>query len=180
MIDTRKLPSNNIQLLRGLAIIAVVFIHNTPIGMSQIFIRPFINFAVALFLFLSGILTDINRWNPRKRLIKVLIPYILWTFIYCVLRTCKTPTQIPLQFIKMLFTASGAAVMYYIWVYCQFTLFTPIMDKLAKSRYKYIGFCISPLEIIIMRLIPLIMGFEWNSYISIMMSVSCLGWFSYN
>ncbi|MBE6415576.1 MAG: acyltransferase [Akkermansiaceae bacterium] len=52
----------NIQLLRALAIIAVVFIHTCPHGMEQVIFRPFINFAVPLFLFLSGYLT-----TPKAR-----------------------------------------------------------------------------------------------------------------
>ena len=41
-----------IQILRAIAIFAVVFIHTCPTGEWQVFCRPFINFAVALFLFL--------------------------------------------------------------------------------------------------------------------------------
>ena len=58
---------NNIQILRGIAIVAVVFIHNTPAG-GQIICRPFLNFAVGLFLFLSGMLTKTSTWNPKKEL----------------------------------------------------------------------------------------------------------------
>ena len=43
--------SYTIQVLRGIAIIAVVFIHNTPIGLPQVFFRPFMNFSVGLFIF---------------------------------------------------------------------------------------------------------------------------------
>ncbi|WP_143099346.1 hypothetical protein [[Clostridium] aminophilum] len=53
------------------------------------------------------------------------------------------------------------------------------MDKLARSKYKCLGFVISPLEIIIMRLFPLMTGYEVNKYIGLIMHVSCLGWFTY-
>lgn len=43
--------SYKIQMLRGLAIIAVVFIHNTPSGLAQVYFRTFLNFSVGLFLF---------------------------------------------------------------------------------------------------------------------------------
>ena len=67
--------------------------------------------------------------------------------------------------------------MYYIFLYCELTLLIPLIDKLARSKYKYLGFVISPVEIVFMRLIPLIMKVNFNCYIEIIMSVSCVGWF---
>ena len=51
-----KEKSYKIQMLRGLAIIAVVVIHNIPSELAQVWCRPLVNFAVGLFLFLSGFL----------------------------------------------------------------------------------------------------------------------------
>ena len=61
--------SYKIQILSGVAIIAVVFIHNTPSGIIQVWIRPFLNFSVACFLFLSGVLSKADKWNPYKRIL---------------------------------------------------------------------------------------------------------------
>lgn len=58
--------SYKIQVLRGLAVTAVVFIHNTPGGIAQVWCRPFINFSVGMFLFLSGMLSCAENRNPRK------------------------------------------------------------------------------------------------------------------
>lgn len=171
--------SYNIQILRGLSIIAVVFIHNTPVGLAQIWCRPFLNFSVGLFLFLSGMLSNVYRWNPQKRILKVAIPYIIWTLIYVVIGNIKTLSSIPVSYLNDLLTGRSAAIMYYIFVYCEFTLLTPLIDKLARSKYKYFGFAIAPIEIICMRLIPLIVGYEINKYVSIVMGISCLGWFAY-
>lgn len=171
--------SENIQVLRGLAILAVVFIHNTPVGIAQVYIRPFLNFAVGLFLFLSAFLSNANSWHPKKRILKVIIPYIIWTIIYVVFHNYKNPYIIPLEIIKNLITARSAAVMYYIFVYCELTLLIPLIDKLARSKYKYIGFLVTPVEIVIMRLIPLIRGMKTNTYIDIIVGISCIGWFSY-
>ncbi len=170
----------HIQLLRGLAIIAVVLIHNTPVGLSQVFIRPFLNFSVGLFLFLSGLLSKANNWKPYKRIKKVIIPYIIWSFIYSVINGFDNFSMVPISFLKNLITGKSASMMYYIFVYCQFTLLIPLVDKLAKSRFKYLGFMITPLEIIFMRTIPLMANwYKVNGYIEIIMSVSCLGWFTY-
>lgn len=172
--------SENVQVLRGLAIIAVVFIHNTPIGLSQVFFRPFLNFSVGLFLFLSGMLSGVNKWNPYKRIIKVAVPYVLWTLIYTVLyNISNNPMDIPITFFKNIITGTAAPMLYYIFVYCEFTLVIPLIDRLAKSKFKYLGFLIAPLEIILMRSMPLILGYKINSYISMILGISCLGWFTY-
>lgn len=177
MMSEKK--SYTIQILRGIAIIAVVLIHNTPDGAYQIIYRPFFNFSVGLFLFLSGMLSNADNWKPWKRIKKVLIPYLIWTVVYVVLHNHKTPLLIPEIFIRDLLTGQASAAMYYIFVYIQFTLLIPLIDKLAKSKLKYLGFIISPLEIIIMRMLPRIMGYGLNEYLSIATSISCLGWFSY-
>lgn len=174
-----KKQSDKIQILRGLAIIAVVCIHNTPSGLYQVYYRPLINFCVGLFLFLSGMLSSVDKWNPRKRIVKVIIPYIIWTLIYVIFSNIKSPLLIPKAFLKALILANSAAVMYYIFVYCQYTLLIPLIDKIAKSKVKYIGFFITPLEIIVMRYFPLFMGIRVNKYISYIMNISCLGWFTY-
>lgn len=175
-----KLQSKKIQILRGLAIIAVVFIHNTPSGLSQVFIRPFLNFSVGLFLFLSGMLSNRKKWNPIKRIMKVIVPYVMWTFIYSVFNIIFIdPKLILVGFVRSIYNAKAACMLYYVFVYCQFTLLIPLIDKLGKSKFKLFGFFISPGEIIIMRLIPFILGIELVSKISTLIGISCLGWFSY-
>ena len=179
MIAINEQKSIKIQTLRGLAIIAVVFIHCTPNGMAQIICRPFLNFAVGMFLFLSGLLSDANKWKPLKRLIKILIPYIIWTFVYTVIHSYRVPDWIFRDYLHYLIFADSAAIMYYVFVYCEFTLLIPLIDRLAKSRFKYLGFIISPLEIVCMRLIPIVFGIQLNKYISVVVELSCLGWFTY-
>ena len=51
-----------LQALRGLAISAVVLIHCLPQCAASVAIRPFLNFSVAWFLFLSGVLTDERKF----------------------------------------------------------------------------------------------------------------------
>ena len=43
--ELTELQSKKVQLLRWLAIIAGVFIHNTPNGLAQVFCRPLLNFS---------------------------------------------------------------------------------------------------------------------------------------
>ena len=171
--------SAKIQVLRGLAIIAVVFIHTTPAGMAQVICRPFLNFAVGVFLFLSGMLSDAKRWKPLKRLIKVLIPYVIWTLAYTLILSYKHPEWIFRNYLYYLLLGNSAGTMYYVFVYCEFTLLIPLIDKLARSRYKYLGFIVSPLEIICVRLMPMVFGIQVNKYVGTIAGLSCLGWFTY-
>lgn len=71
------MKNNKVQIIRGIAIISVVCIHCLPLNSIQIFVGPFLNFGVATFLFLSGYLTKKNCFNIKKRVTKVLIPYVI-------------------------------------------------------------------------------------------------------
>ena len=145
----------------------------------QVWGRPFMNFCVGLFLFLSGMLSCAEYWNPVKRITKVLIPYCIWTFVYILLANISHPLHIPVAYAKALILANSAAVMYYIFVYCQFTLLIPFIDKLARSNVFYLGFIIAPVELIVMHYVPLYMGFTLDKYVLCIRGISCLGWFTY-
>lgn len=171
--------NRTVQIIRGISIIAVVFIHNTPSGLAQVFIRPFLNFSVATFLFLSGFLTHIEKYNFKRRIKKVIITYVIWTVVYVILSHYNNPMRIFKMIIRCLFTSESAAMMYFILVYCELCFLVPIIDKLAKSKYRYVGFIISPLEIIIMRMIPTFCKIQFNGYINILVRNSFLGWFGF-
>lgn len=166
-----------IQALRGVAIIAVVMIHTCPGGMSQVIFRPFINFAVALFIFLSGYLTTIDNpdWKSIccKRIGRVIIPYTIWTVIYTL------PCFSVVTLLKNLITSHAAATLYYVFVYIQFVLLTPIIGALCKSKNRWIGWIITPLSFIFFRYPDVFSDLSYNRYISIAYGISCLGWFSF-
>lgn len=152
-------------------------IHMTPSGMYQVFCRPFINYAVATFLFLSGFLTKIDNDNwisfYKKRIKRVLIPYLIWTVLYTL--SSKNIGKLP----NNLITAKAAAPLYYIFVYIQFVLLTPLMGKLAKSKYCHLGWLIAPVSVIVFKYYWLLTGTQLNSYINLIWVDSCLGWFTF-
>lgn len=138
-----------IQILRGIAIIAVVLIHTCPPGFCQVICRPFLNFSVALFLFLSGYLTNCDHedWYIliKKRIFRVLIPYFIWTIIYTL------PSISISKVLINLLTAKGAMTLYYLVVYIQLVLLTPFLAKYAKTTTSWLGFTIIPVCAFMMK-----------------------------
>lgn len=122
---------------------------------AQLFVRPFVNFAVALFIFLSGYLTKTEIANVKafasKRIMKVLVPYVLWTVIYAV------PSGFD-GFLNNLLTGRSCAAFYYIFVYIQLVLLTPLICRLLKSKYSWGGWVITPVTIVLFRYVCNLMG----------------------
>ena len=167
-------------MFRGMAIIAVVMIHTTPAGQWQIFCKPFINFAVATFIFLSGYLTktDNDNWPKfyTRRISRVLVPYLIWTVIYSIpdIRSAGLSALL-----KNLLCANATTTLYYIFVYIQFVLLTPLLGKLAKSPYRHLGWLIAPLSVILFKYIQVFGGIEQSKHIQLFWNDACLGWFTF-
>lgn len=163
-----------VQVLRGIAIMAVVLIHTCPRDSAwQIGFRPLVNFGVPMFLFLSGWLT---RQKPlscptlyKKRITRVLIPYFLWTIVYTLVD--EKLRDLPYNIL----TASAVYTLYYIPVYLQLVLLTPLIKKLAASRFRWAGHLITPVSLLLFSYHP-----GWLSdRMTLVYYLSFLGWFSY-
>lgn len=174
-----QIKNQKIQLLRGLAIIAVVLIHTCPHGIYLVIFRPFINFAVATFFFLSGYLTKTENddWGKfyKKRIYRVVVPYVIWTILYTVTSEWWDVSTI----VWNLVTAKSAGMMYYVLVYIQFVLLTPLLGKLGKSRYLWIGWLIAPVSVLIFKYYPLFFGGQLSPNLKLFFGNSCLGWFTF-
>ena len=167
-------------MFRAIAIIAVVMIHTTPAGQWQVFCKPFINFAVATFIFLSGYLTKADNENWLKfyvrRITRVLVPYIIWTIIYSI---PDIQSSGPSALMKYLLCANATTTLYYIFVYIQFVLLTPLLGKLAKSPYRHLGWLIAPLSVILFKYIPVFGDIQLGKHIELFWNDACLGWFTF-
>ena len=152
-------------------------IHTCPYGLEQVVCRPFLNFSVPLFLFISAYLTkeQHDSWIPlyKRRIIRVFIPYVIWTFIYTM------PSSAIFPYVYNLLTTKSCYTLYYIFVYVQFVLLSPLLFKLAKSPYRWIGWLVAPISIFTFKYTGYIWGIELNSKISILWSISFLGWFTF-
>lgn len=172
--------SPDIQFFRAIAIIAVVMIHTTPAGEMQVICKPFINFAVATFVFLSGYLTkaDNDNWLAfyRRRITRVLVPYFIWTVIYSIQDIQSEGLSV---LVKNLLCANATTTLYYIFVYIQFVLLTPLLGKLAKSRFRHLGWIIAPLSVVLFKYIPAFGDIYLGKHVELLWSDACLGWFTF-
>ena len=174
------MKDRNIQFFRAIAIIAVVMIHTAPAGEMQVISKPFINFAVATFVFLSGYLTkaDNDNWLAfyRRRITRVLVPYFIWTVIYSIQDIQSEGLSV---LVKNLLCANATTTLYYIFVYIQFVLLTPLLDKLAKSRFRHLGWIIAPLSVVLFKYIPAFGDIHLGKHVELLWSDACLGWFTF-
>lgn len=156
--------NKKIQIMRGLSIIAVIVIHtyNTNTyawGGYGVAIRPFVNFAVGMFIFLSGYLTKENengvyRDIIYRRIKKIIVPYIIWSFIFAIVnRRINT-------FIPDVFMSKCNGIYYFILVYIQMVLLIPVTFKLLQSRFSKLGWFVTPVSIFLIRYISLWFNIE--------------------
>lgn len=130
-----------LQALRGLAIAAVVLIHCLPQCPATVALRPFLNFSVALFLFLSGFLTDEDkiRGGASASRSQGRRAYALWSIVYLIVFPHHSLASGIVAFI----IGSASAQMYYLLVYVQLVLLTPLLFKLLL-RHRYFVYAITP------------------------------------
>lgn len=129
---------------------AVVFMHVLPRAEAVIFIRPFLNFSVGLFIFLSGYLTPAFKMqNLRdfysKRIIKISIPYVVYTVLYLLFAGRLDPFILG----EALLLGKGSGQLYYVVVYLQLVLLTPFLFKILKTRLRFCLYAVTPLTLLV-------------------------------
>lgn len=108
-------------------------------------LRPLLNWAVAAFLFLSGLLAieaRIARGVLGHRIRRTLPPYVVWSLAYALLLQDSSV----LGALRALLTAGASAQMYFIAVYLQLTMLTPLLYRLL-ARCPWLVYAITPLSL---------------------------------
>ena len=122
-----------IDLLRILAIIGVVIIHVTSRSLEQgnydllrlntsLFLNQAFRFAVPLFFLISGFTLEYRYIDRlpikaffKKRISKLLIPYVFWSAIYFVVLFKNSITDLlSLNFLQQLLLGTASIQMYFI------------------------------------------------------------------
>lgn len=136
-----------LQALRGAAIAAVALIHCLPACGASVAVRPFLNWSVAMFLFLSGCLTDeteIKRGVLSRRLRKTLPPYVVWSVVY----SLAFQRDGLLGFLGSLLTGGAAAHMYFLLLYAQLTILTPLIYRALESS-RVLVYSVTPVALVV-------------------------------
>lgn len=129
--------------IKALAIVAVIGIHAcdfngiNPGSFEAEFmtvVRQVINFAVAIFLAVSGLMAGRSS-SPKdvsyvwKRAKAILWPYLVWSGVFILLFQpghLKQPGALALDIL----TGTGMTIGYFVIVLLQFTILTPVLDRI--------------------------------------------------
>ena len=158
------------QEIRGICLLAVIMMHcpsgatydaRSEIFILYLFFRQFINFPVAIFIFLSGFFSVKENITPRKYYInrceKLIIPFVIWSIIYDIIAVCEALSQGEhISWIRMavyFIWGQAAPPFYYIVALLQLTFLTPCLINAAKKKSKAIAlllFSITPAYLLIL------------------------------
>ncbi|TCK84953.1 acyltransferase [Albibacterium bauzanense] len=135
------------DLLRAVAILAVLLIHslnaeiNNEISWIVVLVRQLINFAVPLFIALSGYFMVDKVFNAeytykmflQKQISRVYLPYLVWSLPYIFVALYFKGETILNSLYKLLtFQISG--IFYYVFLIIQFYIFFPLLKKMTNKR----------------------------------------------
>lgn len=166
------------QGVRGICILAVVFIHCSNglafEGMGAaawnyhywVVSRQLVDFAVGLFLFLSGYFTRQQNAlaNPagylKERLCRIGIPYVFWTLFYTAFSGAYSvliagnPYPLGKNLLRNFFLGESMPQMYFILVLLQLTLLTPMLLRCMEKPWLHrLCLCISPVCLMVYYLV---------------------------
>ncbi|MBU3188423.1 acyltransferase [Clostridium bowmanii] len=159
---------NYFEAIRGICIILVVLIHIQngsaykelvayPFNRSfWLILRQFINFPVAVFVFLTAYFTNITKVNDKPKVYftsrgkRLLIPFLVWSIFYSAITIAKVGLKGSiLKVLIKIMVGQAAAPLYYIVVLMQLVLITPILIKCVSNKYlNLMTFCITPIYLV--------------------------------
>lgn len=150
MYKEKKMRNKVWDVTKGIAIVAVVMIHSCGFlnnydiysynGYVGVYIRQALNFAVPVFLFISGYLSfkagNIDSIEfIRKRLLRIITPYIIISMVYIVINyIINGEFSLFKDLILGLLFGRAMSVGYFIIVITQFVILTPLIMKVQKKE----------------------------------------------
>ena len=151
------------QIIRGICILAVIMIH-CPNGLAYpessadyytwVLVRQFINFPVAIFIFLSGYFTNSEKVKTaykdyliRRGLVRLFIPFLIWSILYTfynnlILMLKGEPINWAGSLLRIA-VGKAATPFYYILVLLQLLILTPLFLRFLEKRMTCIPYLLS-------------------------------------
>ena len=147
MMDTKKQYKIAVDVLRILSILAVIFIHTTTRTLEvsayalqkipfTLFLNQIFRFAVPMFFMISGFILELNyHINEsyitylKKRLNRILIPYVFWSVVYYFFIYSKNRNP---NFLNSLLQGDASYQLYFIPALLIFYLIFPFIHKYFK------------------------------------------------
>lgn len=161
-----------IEYLRGIAIVSVVAIHVTALGLNHSFstfdilINLISRFCVPLFLFIAGVVF-IYKYNEKfsyrkfiiKRLKDIGVPYLIWSFIGFTVFLIDNPFSTrELLFTLLLGNGQMFYHLYYIPLLFQCYLLLPVVLKYINLKYFVLGVGLLQISILFAYQISFLQG----------------------
>ena len=148
--------NREIGILRGVAICAVVAIHTFSIATTNVttgaaswayqFFHNLIQFAVPCFIFISSVLLSYPLKNNQldvksfylKKVYRIVIPYLLWTLFYLVLKVVTGQLAVSELFqwknwVFWITLGKSYTHLYYMSIILQLYLLAPLLLKVVKG-----------------------------------------------
>jgi len=148
-----------LDCIKGLAIICVLFVHtgvsvylDMGILPDGFFIQIIWTFTVPVFFFLSGVGLTLRYRNVDnfplkqfyKRIIYLVIPYFVWTFIYELTKLYHLGGEMSIHFLMNWFVLASTGKIRTLWFLIsliQLYLLFPLLFKLFKKLKKGVCKC---------------------------------------
>ena len=162
LVEEQKTHNQVLDVLRFISILAVVLIHTTTRTIEMtgndlqhipwtLFLNQASRFAVPLFFMISGFVLELNYSFAtsygaylKKRIKRILIPYIFWSFIYYFF----VYKQHQVNFFSTLLTGSASYQLYFIPTLLVFYIIFPLLHKLYRIiANKWVMFFLGTLQI---------------------------------
>jgi len=144
-----------IDILRGIAMLAVVSIHVSNIPLAILasgrryylvyMFNSFINFAVPMFILISAIMAAYSEANRplqvityyKKKLVHIGLPYIVWSLLYILFNIVMHKLRMPdllswRNWISWILQGRAYEHLYFLAVILQFHVLFPLLIKLTR------------------------------------------------
>lgn len=135
-----------IDLLRGVAILAIILIHTTYYFLSDkvsLSLWNYSQFAVPVFIFCSAFVFFQRSYTftfysfvlfVKKRLVRLLIPYYIFTAIFIPLVYYYEPHKVTAQYVvKNILSIGGIDINWLVLLFIQFAIVMPIVFVIYKK-----------------------------------------------